>query len=89
MIRAEEYRQTVFRASGVTVDGVVRVRRFRASRGGARVLIEQRVPVAVLVSRDGREERVPFTRGPEPRVLMALLAIPIAARLAARLLSHR
>ena len=89
MIHSEEHRYTVYRGSGFAVDGVVRVRQLRAGRGDVHVLVEQREPVAVLVSRDGGENRVAFPRTTEPRMLVALIAIPIAARLAVRLLSHR
>ncbi len=89
MIQTEERRQAVFRDGGLSVDGVVRVRRFRAGRRASQVLVERRVPVAVVVSRDGREERIALPAAAAPRLLIALFAIPIAARLAARLLSHR
>ena len=89
VIHTEEQRHPVFRSSNVAVDGVVRVRRLRAGRGEVTLLVEQREPVAVFVTRDGREDRVSFPRPREPRVLVALVAIPVAARMAARLLSHR
>ena len=88
MIRTEERRVPLARSGDATVDGVVRVRRLGVMREGKGFTFERREPVGVVVRRAGHEERIWLHERPSDKIVLAFIAIPIAARLAAKLLTH-
>ncbi len=88
MIRTEERRVPLARAGAATVDGIVRVRRLGAMRDGKGFTFERREPVGVVVRRAGHEERVWLRERQPGKIALAFIAIPIAARLAAKLFTH-
>lgn len=89
MIRTDEHRVRIQTPTGVSVEGIVRVRRFGGGRNGRTVAFERHEPIAVIVHFGGREERIevpahrPFGR------LLAFAAMPVAARLVTRMLTRR
>lgn len=89
MIRTEERRVPLARSGDAAVDGVIRVRRLGVLHDGKGFTFEQREPVAVIVTRSGRQERVALDAGRPIGGMLAFLAIPMAARLASKMLTQR
>ena len=81
-------RQRVAYAQGRTVDGEVRVRGLDLHVAGRSIVVERRVPVAVVVMDGGRESRYRLPR--EPGIpAVAFVAAPIAAFVVARIFSPK
>jgi hypothetical protein len=81
----ETRRQRIATSGGRPVDGLVRVRALDVRVLGRGFVVENREPVAVLVSEDGSEARFGFPRS-TPGQLIMMAAAPIAAFAVARLL---
>ena len=89
MIRSEERSVSVLASDGLSIEGLVRVRHFRAARGAWRVRMEQCEPVAIVVRRAAQTERVALPKTPMPHSFLMLIAMPVAARIAMKLLTRR
>jgi hypothetical protein len=89
VIRTEERPVSIYRSSHTSVDGVVRVRHFGADGTNWRFSFEQQQPVAIRVRRRGASETLALPGDPLRGMLFAALALPIAARVAVMLFSHR
>lgn len=89
MIRTEKRSIPVLSSPTLSVDGLVRVRRFNAGRRSWRVAVEQHEPVGVVVRHSGKTERIEIPKSASPNMFLVLIAMPLAAGIAARLLSHR
>jgi hypothetical protein len=89
MIRNEEYRVRIQTPTGIPVEGVVRVRRFGGGRDGRTVAFERHEPVAVIVHKAGRDERIEFPGQRPFGRMLAFAAMPVAARLVTRMLTQR
>jgi hypothetical protein len=99
MIRNEEHAIRLATLDGVQVDGIVRARSLsvRVRRGGGAGtrdryahlhMVGRGEPVAVVIHRGEAQERIPITSLRVPRVLL-FAALPVAARLAARMLVNQ
>ncbi len=88
MFRSEERSVPVLTSDALAIDGVVRVRRLGFGRRGWRVVLESHDPVAVVVRRDDGMERHRIKNTPLPSPLLMLIAMPVAARIATKLLTR-
>lgn len=90
MLRTEERSVRIQTATGITVNGLVQVRRFRVCRGSASVALERHNPVAVVVERHGRTERILLSDGRATPPWLAWIAAPVIAGVVTRVLQgHR
>lgn len=74
---------------GLTVDGVIRVRRIGLESHGFAFRLEQRHPVAVVAERNGRAERIPLRANGGSAMRLAWIATPLAAVVARRIFRSR
>lgn len=87
MIHAEERRVPLARSGNAAVDGVVRVRRLGVLHHGKGFTLEQREPVAVIMTLSGRQERSALPTGRAAGSALVFLAIPAAACLVTKILT--
>ena len=89
MFRSEECSIPVHTSAAMKVEGLVRVRRFSFDRGGWSVALAQHNPAGVVVRRGGKTERIAIRAHSGVNPLLMLIAMPIAARIATKLLARR
>lgn len=89
MFRSEERSIPVLTSATMTVEGLVRVRRFGFGRGAWSVAMAQHEPTAIVVRRGEQTERVAIPAHSGVNPLVMLIAMPIAARIAKNLLTRR
>jgi hypothetical protein len=89
VIRSEERSVPILESATMTVEGFVRVRRFGFGRGDWSVAMAQHEPTAVVVRRGEKAERIAIPKAASPNPLLMLIAMPIAARIATKLLTRR
>ena len=90
MLQTEERSVRIKTADGLAVDGIVRVRRFGLHRGSASFAVERHDPVAVVVERHGRTERIHIPEDGAAPSWRAWIAAPIIAGVVTRVLrAHR
>jgi hypothetical protein len=89
LFRTDERSVRIKTGSGVIVDGVVQVRHFGLNLASAKIGLEHHDPVAVVVERNGRIDRIPLVSGQQAPGWIAWLALPLIAGMASRALGGR